>query len=850
MGVIRFYFNKSLLLSSSDDRQGDDTFFPTNPYKKMKQKPYFTRLIQLWGIVFIVGVAISIMAVDIVGSYRDFNQRSEQIRTDHIAKQKQIIKQEVMRVVELIAYEQSQSEALTKSKIQSRVYEAFAIAQNIYQENRAAKSKDEIQKMILDALRDIRFENNSGYYFATSLNGVEILFADKPELEGVNLLELQDSRGKFVIKDMIDIARQTGEGFYEYHWTKPKMEGNDYKKISFIKRFAPYDWFIGTGLYVEDITKQIKTNILADISRIRFGKEGYVFVNRFNGDALVSNGKFIGGTKKLWEVFSKNPGKTKYLYEISRKAALEPEGDYIYYTMVKLSDQTKESPKTSFIYGIPEFQWYVGAGVYLDDVESDIVQMQAELNAQVREKLLYFSLIAVVILLGYLFLFRQLSKKLQNDFTVFVSFFKNAAGSNQVIDRDLVQFHELDQIAGNANSMLQDKIQAEKDKDELIKKLHVAQKMESIGLMAGGVAHDLNNILSGIVAYPELILQQLEKESELRKPIEAIQQSGQRAATVVADLLTVARGAASIREVHTLNDLIEEYENSPEYKQLQELHPNVTYQYQLSAVDSVISCSPVHVKKCLMNLVTNASEAIRGEGTVVVATRVQSMTEEAAGKLEIDAGEYVILSVQDTGPGISNKDLEYIFEPFYTKKVMGRSGTGLGLAVVWNTMEDHDGKIVVESGDTGTCFQLYFPTTKAAPVSSLEDDTTKELTGKSEHILVVDDEPQLRDIACQMLMSLGYKVDTVNSGEAAIDFVKKTGVDLIVLDMLMEPGLNGRETYEQIKRIRPGQKAIITSGFSESHEVRATMQLGAGGFIKKPYSLKQLGRAVKEALQS
>ena len=814
----------------------------------MKQKPYFTRLIQIWGVVFIVGVAVSIMAVDIIGSYRDFNHRSEQIRTTHIAEQKQVIKQEVMRVVDLIAYERSQREALTKRKIQGRVYEAFSIAQNIYEQNKSAKSSDEIQKMILDALRDIRFENNSGYYFATSLEGIEILFADKPELEGVNLLELQDSHGKFVIRDMIDIARQTGEGFYEYHWTKPNMEGNDFKKISFIKRFAPYDWFIGTGLYVDDIEKQIKTNILLDISRIRFGKEGYVFVNRFNGDALVSNGKFIGGTKKLWEVFSKNPEKTKYLYEISRKAALEPEGDYIDYTLVKLSDQTNESPKTSFIYGIPEFQWYVGAGVYLDDVESDIVLMQAELNDQVREKILYFSLIAVVILVGYLFLFRQLSRKLQNDFEVFVSFFKNAAGSSQVINRELVQFNELDQIAGSANSMLQDKIQAEKDKGELVKKLHVAQKMESIGLMAGGVAHDLNNILSGIVAYPELILQRLEKESDLRKPIEAIQQSGQRAATVVADLLTVARGAASIREVHNLNALIEEYEHSPEYKQLRVLHPEITYQYQLAAEYPAISCSPVHVKKCLMNLVINASEAITGVGTVAVSTRSRSIRGTAASRLEIEAGEYVVLTVEDTGPGIPNEDLESIFEPFYTKKVMGRSGTGLGLAVVWNTMEDHGGKIVVESSDKGTCFQLYFPATEEDRVSTLSHDATNECSGNGEHILVVDDEPQLRDIASQMLISLGYNVETVNSGEAAIEYVKKNSVDLIVLDMLMEPGLNGRESYERIRKIRPGQKAIITSGFSESHEVTAAIQLGAGGFIKKPYSVKQLGRAVKDAL--
>ena len=815
----------------------------------MKQKPHFTKLVQIWGAVLIVGVATSIMAIDIFSSYHDFSRQSEQIRTNHITKQKQIIKQEVMRVISLISNKNSQSETVTRNKIKSRVYEAFSIAQNIYQQNKSSKSKDDIQKMISDALRDIRFEHNSGYYFATRMDGVEILFSDKPEREGSNLLDFQDSRGRYVIKDMIAIAKQTGEGFYEYHWTKPGREGNDFKKISFVKQFEPYDWLIGTGLYVEDITKQIKTNILYDISRIRFGKEGYIFVNRFNGDALVSNGKFIGGKKKLWEVFSKNPQKAKHIYESSYKAALTPGGDYTYYSMIKLTDQLNESPKASFIYGVPEFQWYVGAGVYLDDVESDIALMQDKLNDEIKRKILFFSLIALAVLLLFLFLFRRLNRKLTNDFTVLISFFKNAAGSHQVINRDLIQFHELDQMAGSANKMLQNKIQAEKEKDTLRKKLHIAQKMESLGLMAGGVAHDLNNILSGLISYPELILYKLEEESELRKPLEAIQQSGQRAATVVEDLLTVARGAASMWEVHNLHDLIQEYFDSLECKKLRSLYPKIACQQNFNAINADILCSPVHVKKCIMNLLTNGFEAIVDRGEIVISTENQHINEPENRASKIEPGNYVVLSVEDTGPGIASKDLEHIFEPFYTKKVMGRSGTGLGLAVVWNSMEDHNGEIIVESSDNGTSFQLSFPISKQERDIPPEEDTAKELMGNNEHILVVDDEPQLRDIASKMLLSLGYKVDAVSSGIQAIDFVKKTPVDLVVLDMLMDPGINGRESYEQIITIHPEQKAIIVSGFSESNEVKTALRLGAGGFIKKPYSMKQIGRAVKDALQ-
>jgi CheY-like chemotaxis protein len=249
-----------------------------------------------------------------------------------------------------------------------------------------------------------------------------------------------------------------------------------------------------------------------------------------------------------------------------------------------------------------------------------------------------------------------------------------------------------------------------------------------------------------------------------------------------------------------------------------------------------------------MNLVTNAAEALTGDGTITVSTGNQYIDEAAGADFKITAGEYVVLKVQDTGPGISNTDAEHIFEPFYTKKALGRSGTGLGLTVVWNTVQDHEGKILVESSVNGTCFQLYFPVADGEGAVQAENDQAEDFAGSGEHILVVDDEPVLRDIAGQMLRSLGYRVDSVSSGESALEFIRENPVDLIVLDMLMEPGMNGRQTYEMVIKMYPGQKAVIASGFSESNDVRTALRLGVGGFIKKPYSVDQLGRAVKEAL--
>jgi PAS domain S-box-containing protein len=426
-----------------------------------KKRIKFTQLIQMWQIVFLIVLGGSIIAIDTIRSYRDFNSRADQMRTEYTQRQKKIIKQQVEHAVDMIHHEKARAERLTKSKIISRVYEAYAVAQNIYQENKATKSKAEIQKMILDAIRPIRYEQGSGYYLISRLDGVAVLFPSKPELEGKNLIDVKDARGQHLTKDIIQIVKQSGEGFYQYQWTKPNTAGDHFKKISFFKNLGLYDWFIGTGLYVDDLENQIKSDLLSSISRIRFGKEGYIFINRLNGDALVANGKVVSGTKKLWEVFNKNPEKTKDLFKKEYDAALKPNGDYIYYSIIKLSDPHTESPKTSFIYGIPELQWLVGAGVYLDDVETEIALMQNELNRQIKTKMLYSLIIAAGIFVFFLFLSSRLNRRLKKDFNQLISFFNRASLSNESIDRDKLQFDELDRMAENANKMLTDRRQAE-----------------------------------------------------------------------------------------------------------------------------------------------------------------------------------------------------------------------------------------------------------------------------------------------------------------------------------------------------------------------------------------------------
>ena len=373
--------------------------------------------------------------------------------------------------------------------------------------------------------------------------------------------------------------------------------------------------------------------------------------------------------------------------------------------------------------------------------------------------------------------------------------------------------------------------------------------MEAIGTLAGGVAHDLNNILGGLVSYPELLLLQLPLDSPLRKSILTIQKSGEKAAAVVQDLLTLARRGVVTSEVVNLNDVVYDYLESPEHENLQEYHPGTQIETHLEKDLLNILGSPTHLSKTIMNLISNAAEAMPEGGALTVSTENRYIDRPIKGYDDVLEGDYVILTVSDIGTGISPDDIEKIFEPFYTKKKMGRSGTGLGMAVVWGTVKDHKGYIHVQSTEgKGTTFTLYFPVTRKS-IEERSEISLKDYMGKGEAILVVDDVEEQRNIASSMLKELGYSVVSVPGGEEAVEYLKTNRVHLLLLDMIMDPGMDGLDTYKKILQIHPGQKAIIASGFSETDRVKEVQSLGAGAYIRKPLLLEKVGVAVKEELE-
>lgn len=1138
----------------------------------------------------------------IIFEYERFHEETAKLKQDYLAGQRAQLKQEIDKAVGYIYSQRSKTEARLKSTIESRTNEAYAIALNIYEANRAAKPLSEIQTMVKEALRPIRFNNGRGYYFAAAMDGREALFADHPEMEGKLMLDLKDAHGRLVIRDMIALARKTGQGFLQYHWTKPGQAGQDFPKIAFIRYFAPFDWFIGTGEYLDDVERDIQAEVFEQLSQMQLDKNTYLFAYTYEGMPLFSEGQDNRGAPSIrsW----KDPNGVAVFQE-QLKLAGGDAGGFVNYT-VPSPEANGTSRLISYVRGIAEWRWVIGGSISLDPIVDIIHQQETVLGKQVRGHIMRILIIlaAMVAIIYALALF--IAYKTHIGLDLFAQFFEKASSESAKIPLADMYFSEFQRIAESANAMLDTishaneelklsesrframiekgqeiimvidadgviryetpSIQAalgypaaemlgktawdfippenrailkdlleeirpaeglsrtaklelqhadgsmrifdcsvtnhlsdpainafvingrditerqhimdavaeseekyrrlfelgsdaiflidsdsgeildanatavalygyshaellrlrnvdvsvEPDKtrqaaleqytdiplrfhrkkdgtvfaveitashylwqgrsvhiaairdisarlkaeerlrlmefsiehsDEAVywldpqarflyvnqgcvkmwgysraelltmrihdldpdldpelwplqwedsrtrvsftldarhvtkkgtiipveirvnfrefggkaynfaiahdtsehrnleERLQRAQKMEALGLLAGGVAHDLNNILSGIMSYPDLLLMQTQPGSPLEKPLQTIKKSGEKAAAIVQDLLTLARRGVASTEVVNLNNIIEEYLVTPEHARMMGFHHRVRLEKRLETELLPIMGSPLHLSKTIMNLISNAAEAMVDDGTITIATRNQYLDRPLKAYEDLRAGDYVVLTVTDTGEGISHEDLERIFEPFYTKKVMGRSGTGLGLAVVWGTLKDHQGYIDIETeAGRGTTFSLYFPATREAPAVQKTTVSLADFQGRGESILVVDDVPEQRELATHMLLKLGYIVTSVAGGLEAVTYLETHHVDLVLLDMIMDPGIDGLETYQRILALHPRQKAVIVSGYAETERVRQAQHLGAGPYVKKPYLIEKLGMAIRAEL--
>lgn len=380
------------------------------------------------------------------------------------------------------------------------------------------------------------------------------------------------------------------------------------------------------------------------------------------------------------------------------------------------------------------------------------------------------------------------------------------------------------------------------ERKRLQEELARAQRLESAGRVAGQIAHDFNNLLAPLAAYPPLLREDLPPDHPALEMIEEIEFATKQIADINQQLLALGRRGHYAMEPIDLNRLVQKVMNSVT------LPKGIRLELHLDDDLLKIKGGAAQLSRVITNLIFNAKEAMQGIGALTIATDNIYLDEPLSPQQKVPRGEYVRLTISDTGAGIEKEVLDKIFDPFFTTKNTDRMrGSGLGLSIVHGIVEDHHGYIEVESQvGVSTTFKLYFPTARDLE-TEIETKQDAALVRGKERVLVVDDDPVQRKVAEFVLGRMGYEVDSVASGEEALTYVEKTSPDLLILDMVMN-GIDGTETYRQVLERRPGQRAIITSGYAMSKRVEEALRLGAGSFVSKPLTPDVLLSAVRQEI--
>jgi len=780
------------------------------------------------------------------GEYVSFKIESASLRVEFIENQKRMLKSEVLNVVKYVRYMKDQTKLKMKVMLKERVYEAHQIALNIYNQNKETKTSVEIGNMIKDALRMIRFHAGRGYYFIGSMDGVDQLYPIKPELEGTNVLNLQDSKGNFVMQDEINIIKKKGEGFVKNFWSKPEKDITVlFPKISFVKYFKPLDWYLGTGEYLDDAKKEIQEDVLKRISDLRFGTEGYFFGSTYGGNSLFSNGKVTVDAGNIWELTDTDGVK---IIQEQKIASKKPEGGFVYYSWSKL-DRTIPSPKISYVLGISEWEWMVGAGVYLDTIKNKILKKKILLYDGLRKKIISSAFVLLLLLLLIYFWSKRISNQIVKAIETFSLSLKTATIDMTTINLSDLHLREFRDIAELTNKMLNDRKQTEKTLKLKEAQLQQSQKMEVVGVFAGGIAHEFNNLLYIMSGNTELLLDGARDED--KEMLQDIFKSTKKGADLVKQLMAFSRKSESNLYPIQLNSVIQENKNM-----LDKILPRMI-DIRLHLADDLypIMADRGQIEQVLLNLCLNAKDAmpdggklsINTENYVVDSTFALMHSETLKG---LKDGRCVILTILDTGCGMDAETKEYIFDPFFTTKDIGK-GTGLGLSVIYGIIEGHNGYISCESDlGAGTTFKIYFPAVEdeeQRPI--LDKNIIRSLSKGTETILIVDDNESIMKMTVKMVEKMGYNAITALNGESALDVYinKQKEVDLILLDLSM-PGMGGEKCLKKLIKFDSDVRVLIASGYSETGLIQDSINANAVGFVVKPFTMDYLSKAIRDVL--
>lgn len=425
------------------------------------------------GILSLLILVVVLMSIIwVIHERQQFRNAEDEIRKEYLEMRKEFVKEQTNSVIRYIKSRNDKKEASLKRELKKDVERAQRIVSNLYKKEKDKHSKHQLKEVILEALRGL-YEGDE-YVFVVRMDGTELLYPTSPDYEGKDLSDLQDDRGNYVIQDEIKTVKEKGKGFVRGYWEKPEgKQGKQYLKMTFVKKVPHFNWYIGKGLYVEDYQEEIKNEILHWASRIRYGEHGHVFINTYDGHFLLKNGKVNKKSEKDSVELSKREHK---VVEKEKQALQNSEGGFINYQWEKLNSDTL-SDKISFVRSFDQWNWIVGCGVYLDEVDKHVETRRETLTRDIKRNMLMIIIIGALMIILSLFYIRGFSKNINKDYRIFKDFLVKASQKNVQLETSQLKYSEIREVGKETNKMVAARAQAmEKQK---IEKLYLETLLES-----------------------------------------------------------------------------------------------------------------------------------------------------------------------------------------------------------------------------------------------------------------------------------------------------------------------------------------------------------------------------------
>jgi len=655
-------------------------------------------------------LVLSLIAITFIfkNNNNRFNAEVERMRAGSILEETALIKSEVLKVHSLIESEKAQSIKKIKTSLQERVREAHAIASSIYRNNQD-KNEDEIKLLISDALRDIRFNKGRGYFFVYQNDGLSVMHPILPHLQNTNLWDFQDVKGRYVIRDLSNIATTQGEGFLRWWWKKPSDTKTEYEKIGYSKHFAPFDWFIGTGDYVLDYEEELKKEILERISRVKYGKDGYIFVVNEAGVYLNHIETEYIGQNRLDLIDDNGVFITREII----KAATRGE-DYLSYIGTIKPSTGLPANKTSFIKGFKDWQWAVGSGTYLDDIEDVVLAKKLTLHKKNQQKLIQALAIGAAVSLALFFISLAFTNNIKRRFQRY---------KNNVTEKSQL----LNELNVNLEDKVSDRTKALAASNEELElalvslkntqtKLIASEKMASMVSLVTGVAHELNTPLGIMVTSTSQIENEVEKlfekiksqkltRSELLRSEEACRLGGELLNNNLSKSIQLIKSFKSLStfdkpediQLFSLNIIMKSLSDSYQAI-LKEQNIKLTLDIQGEITMSSYKDVIIDILNQLIN--NSLTHAFADNDSPYISLNIREVEEK------------VIINYFDNGSGLAEAEAEKIFDLFYTTK-RNTLCTGLGMSIVYNQItQTLLGSIeLLQQTQQGIGFTIIIPST-------------------------------------------------------------------------------------------------------------------------------------------